>query len=245
MDEQPAEKSLLKQVLAEAEKIQKDLPRLRTKAILPLGTMTAGEFRKMAAKESPEFAKLTKEEQFEVMNEAIRQTAEEITKAGGDYYMMDTVTFFALRKQQIKENEENFKKLLKLRDETVLAIENAPIDLPHAEKVRLQRRSVAIQRRILEFQQWLIENKLLVPITDVVRESQKAKRTKRRRTKPTGVPIWRGNKSEFCRFVQTEYGNHKDQYTSLRDATFKLFSQYSFSDKKWSAYDCYELVKKV
>lgn len=231
--------------VAELEKAREEIPKVRKEAILPLGGMTLGELRLNVTEQVPEFAGLNREEQVEIINEAIQEVVELYKKAGGTAYIMDTKTLAAQLAQQLNENQQNYQRLQKLSHETLTAIENAPSDLPHTERVKLQQRSVKIQLQLAEFEKWFMENKVPLPSTELIHKPQSVSNTEGQTQKGKSLTVWTGNKSEFCRFVQTEYENHKDQYTSLRDATFKLFPQYSFSDKKWSAYDCYELVKKV
>lgn len=57
---------------------------------------------------------------------------------------------------------------------------------------------------------------------------------------------WNSNKSEFAKFVNEEYekDNKHQKYSSLRDASNKLFGQYQFEDKNWTEEQCYGLVRK-
>ena len=57
--------------------------------------------------------------------------------------------------------------------------------------------------------------------------------------------LWTKNKSEFCQYVRNEYKAHQGLYSSERDATFKLFRQFRFRDKKWTVEKCYGLLKKL
>lgn len=144
-----------------------ELPQLREHTILPLGSITYGEFFQRMTEKFPDFAKIPKEEQFEIVNEAIAQAAKIHTALGGTDYQMDTGTFAALKAQQVKENSDKYIKLLKMAEEALSAIRNAPADLPQQEQVKLQQRSVDIQSQLGKFQEWFIKNKIPIPNSNV------------------------------------------------------------------------------
>lgn len=220
--------------LIELQNERDGIPEVRTQAIPPLGSTTFGEIRlEIAEAVGPRFLEISEENLLKIMNDSVQVVAGHYKKAGGTAYIMDNETFSSLQNQQKKENEQKYRRLLEMREETLKAIEDAPPTLPHKEQVRLSRKSVDIGLRMVEFQKWFQENGL--PVPGKMAQSSAI----------DGIKDWAGTKSEFCIFVQTEYENHKNQYKSLRNATFRLFEQYRFEDKKWTAFDCYELVKKV
>jgi hypothetical protein len=147
-----------------------DIPKLRRGPVIPLSNITADEMIREISQEDAEFAKLTREKQFERLNSAIREVGGLITKAGRKDYLMDTVSLKALRKGLENENIKGYQNLLKLDDETLKALENIHTISDHYEKVRLQKRSVEIQLRKSEFITWFTENKIPLP---QVRESDR------------------------------------------------------------------------
>ncbi len=57
--------------------------------------------------------------------------------------------------------------------------------------------------------------------------------------------IWRGTKGEFAIFVNEEYLDNQDRYSSLREAANYLFEKYRFKWGGWTKEMCYDYVKKM
>ena len=55
---------------------------------------------------------------------------------------------------------------------------------------------------------------------------------------------WLKTKSEFANFVNEEYIENLNEYSSLQKATHILFNKHEFEDKKWTKEKCYDLVRK-
>ena len=55
---------------------------------------------------------------------------------------------------------------------------------------------------------------------------------------------WTGTKGEFAAFVNDTYLSNKKKYTSLRDASYKLFNEYKFKWNDWNKEKCYNYVRK-
>ncbi|GEM_PF-4589000 len=56
---------------------------------------------------------------------------------------------------------------------------------------------------------------------------------------------WKGTKSEFALFVGQQYEKNNAAYSSLRAASYELFSQHVFEDKNWTKEKCYDLVRRM
>ncbi len=54
---------------------------------------------------------------------------------------------------------------------------------------------------------------------------------------------WNGTKSEFCLEIRREYEQNPKMYKHLKDAAFKMFAKYKFTD--WTAQKCYDLLKRT
>ncbi len=85
-----------------------------------------------------------------------------------------------------------------------------------------------------------IKNVLFIQWIDEAIKNNKAIRDGSKVTKKR----WKRKKGEFARFVANEYYENQDQYSSIRDAVFKLFDQYEFDDASWTKEKCYDLVRK-
>jgi hypothetical protein len=55
---------------------------------------------------------------------------------------------------------------------------------------------------------------------------------------------WTKSKSEFCQHVKSEYAKHPEEFSDLKDATFRLYKQHDFPFI-WSKRKCYGLVRKM
>jgi hypothetical protein len=171
----PYLQSLLKTVKLQDER--DGIPTLRKNSILPVGTATIGEIKlELAEKVGRDFITLSDEQVKDYINSAQKEVAELYNKAGGTAYIMDTTTAQALEKQQRKENEEKFKKLIRLRAETLKAIEDLSSDSEQRERVRLQRRSVDITLRIQEFTTWFKSKNIPIPAIQPTGVNDKPKR---------------------------------------------------------------------
>ncbi len=153
--------------LVEEIKSKWGLPRLRKDTILPLGSTTVREMLLLVAEQAPEIVKLSNEEQMKFVNEAIQKTAQLAKEKDPTLYSMDSNTLQSLTLQQIKENEEGYIWLMKMSQETLKAIENNSVHLPHKEKVKLQQQSVKIQIKLSEYRQWFAESNLQPPIINL------------------------------------------------------------------------------
>jgi hypothetical protein len=172
----PYLQSLMKTIKLQDER--DGIPVLRKNSILPVGTATVGEIKlNIAEKVGRDFIKLSDEQVNAYMNSAIKEVSEWYKKSGGTAYIMDTNTERALEKQQRKENEEKYKKIIRLREETLKAIEGLSSDSEQREKVRLQRRSVDITLRISEFQMWFKSKNIPIPMIQPTGVNDKPKRT--------------------------------------------------------------------
>ncbi|MHB1687818.1 MAG: hypothetical protein ACYCVH_10640 [Ignavibacteriaceae bacterium] len=56
--------------------------------------------------------------------------------------------------------------------------------------------------------------------------------------------VWRGTKGEFAVFVNEQYLDNQDRFSSLREATNYLFEKYRFKWGGWTKEMCYDYVKK-
>jgi hypothetical protein len=146
---------------------QRTLPTVRRDAILPLGSISVGEMKLQLAEQAPEIAEMTNDEFLEIMRETTTKVADLISDIDPTLYMMDTTTLSSLQKQQRTENEGKYLALLRKSDETLMAIENAPANLPHEERVKLQRLCVSIGLRMVEFQKWFTTNGFPIPTLEL------------------------------------------------------------------------------
>lgn len=85
---------------------------------------------------------------------------------------------------------------------------------------------------------------LAVEIQDRLVDSIAHPHKLRPKKRPTRKP-WTGTKSEFCQHIRDEYSGHQKLYRNERDAAFKLFPAYQFSDRKWTRTRCYDLLKHL
>lgn len=151
--------------LAEIERERDRIPKLRTNAIVPIGTTTLRELKLRTAEKTPEFAEFSDNEQSELLHKAILEVHSQIPRGPENPYMMDTDTIAAQWAQQLNENVEKYRKLLAMGEDALKAIENAPLNMPHSEKVKLQQRSTKLRGRIAEFEQWFKDCGLPIPTT--------------------------------------------------------------------------------
>lgn len=139
------------------------LPKVRNTAILPLGTITAGEILYMIAEEIPKVAELSEKERIELVNQSVQETAKLVTTIDPNAYIMDTTTLNSLKEQQRKENEDKYQETYKKWQEVLTQIANISTTTPNSEKVKLQQKSVDLGIRFRDFCQWFTENKLPIP----------------------------------------------------------------------------------
>ncbi len=230
----------LKAQLALTQSMQ--LPKLRKDAILPLGSLTAREMLLQVAERVPDIAQLSQEEQLKHVNQSIQKVGELVSKIDLNTWAMDTTTLNSLKLQQWRENIEKHRQLMILREKLLKDIENSPTDLPHEKRVILQRQSVEVGLRIVEFEKWIKENSIEVHVEPEKPTQQVEEITAE---KSTNVRKWRGTKSEFCQKIKDDYDKNRGKYKSVRDATYKIFPKYIFEDKDWKVEQCYELLKKL
>lgn len=57
--------------------------------------------------------------------------------------------------------------------------------------------------------------------------------------------VWKGTKGEFAIFVNEQYLDNKDKYSSLREATNYLFEKYRFKWGGWTKEMCYDYVRRM
>lgn len=55
---------------------------------------------------------------------------------------------------------------------------------------------------------------------------------------------WKGSKTDFAYHILKTYKKHQHDYTSMLDATKKIFPQYTFNDPTWTWRQCYDLVRQ-
>ena len=55
---------------------------------------------------------------------------------------------------------------------------------------------------------------------------------------------WLQTKAKFAEFVKDEYEDHRQEYKSLKEATEKMYAQYTFPKEEWTLKQCYDFVRK-